>query len=60
LAVAAEPGDTWTIYEVRGNTSDTCFDQPKLGISSDKVMLSWNDYKSAKSCSSLPGSNFSG
>jgi hypothetical protein len=25
LAVAAEPGDTWTIYEVCGNTSDTCF-----------------------------------
>ena len=60
LGVATDPGDTWTIYEVAGNTTDTCFDQPKLGFSGDKITLSWNDYKNAKSCSTLPGSNFVG
>ena len=60
LAVAEEPGDSWTIYEVRSNNVDTCFDQPKLGYSLGVVTLSWNDYKNAKSCSSLPGSNFTG
>jgi choice-of-anchor A domain-containing protein len=44
LAVAAEPGDQWTVYEVRTNNSNLLFDQPKLGVSDDKIILSWNEY----------------
>jgi hypothetical protein len=60
LGVAPEPGDNWTIYSVSSNNVDTCFDQPKLGFSLVVVTLSWNDYKNAQSCGSLPGKNFNG
>jgi len=36
--------DTWTIYDVESNTSNTLFDQPKLGVNSDKLVMTWNDY----------------
>jgi hypothetical protein len=48
LALAAEPGDQWTVYEVRTNNTGLLFDQPKLGVSDDKVILSWNEYDSKK------------
>lgn len=51
LAVAAEPGDQWTIYEVRTNSSNLLFDQPKLGVSDDKVILSWNEYDAKRNFS---------
>jgi hypothetical protein len=60
LGVSTDPGKQWTIYEVDGNTVDTCFDQPKLGFSGDTIMLSWNDYTHASSCTKTPGSSFSG
>jgi choice-of-anchor A domain-containing protein len=67
LAVAEDPtvlnGNLqfpWTVFDIRSNNVDTCFDQPKLGFSDDKVMLSWNDYRNANSCSNLPASSFSG
>lgn len=41
----------WTIFTIATNNVDTCFDQPKLGFSDDKVTLSWNDYSNASSCS---------
>jgi hypothetical protein len=44
LAVADEPGDTWTIYDVRSDNTGILFDQPKLGYSTGVVTLSWNDY----------------
>jgi hypothetical protein len=48
LAVAAEPGDQWSVYEVSTNSTNLLFDQPKLGVSDDKVILSWNQYDSKK------------
>ena len=51
---------TWAICRIESNNVDTCFDQPKLGFSDNKVMLSWNDYANANSCTDLPGSKFAG
>ena len=39
----ADPGGTWAVYEVKSNTSNVLYDQPKLGVASDKVVMSWND-----------------
>ncbi|HEU0318978.1 MAG TPA: hypothetical protein VFR49_16710, partial [Solirubrobacteraceae bacterium] len=41
LAVATDPLGAWTIYDV--HNEGRLQDQPKLGISSDKVTISWND-----------------
>ena len=68
LAVAADPtivnGNLqqfpWTIFPIKGNNVDTCFDRPNLGFSDDKVMVSWNDYRNANSCNDLPASKFAG
>ena len=60
LGVSTDQGVHWAIYEVAGNTVDTCYDQPKLGFSGNTIMLSWNDYTHASSCTKTPGSSFSG
>jgi hypothetical protein len=41
LGVATDPLGAWTIYDV--HNEGRLQDQPKLGISSDKVTISWND-----------------
>jgi hypothetical protein len=41
LAVTSNPRGTWTIYGV--HRENRLQDQPKLGFSSDKVLISWND-----------------
>jgi hypothetical protein len=48
LAVSAtsDPNGTWQVFTVAGNTQQTLYDQPKLGYSDDKVVLSWSDYGS--------------
>lgn len=46
LAVSAtsDPTGLWSIYVVAQNTDQTLYDQPKLGVSDDKVVISANDY----------------
>ena len=41
LAVTNDPTGNWAIYTV--NTKSILQDQPKLGVSSDKLTMSWND-----------------
>jgi hypothetical protein len=41
LAVASSPRGTWSVYGV--HVQHLLQDQPKLGFSSDKVVISWND-----------------
>ena len=45
LAVSdgTDPAAGWAVYTVASNTSGTLFDQPKLGVTSDKILMSWND-----------------
>jgi len=57
----------WTPFDVATNQVQPsspqqpfiCFDQPKLGFSSDKVMISWNDYKTTD-CGDEPAAKFIG
>ena len=46
LAVSAssDPAGLWYTYLVSSNTSRTFYDQPKVGVSSDKIVISWADY----------------
>jgi Abnormal spindle-like microcephaly-assoc'd, ASPM-SPD-2-Hydin len=48
LAVSSgsDPTGTWTVYAA-DSTSDILHDQPKIGVSADKVVMSWNDFLSA-------------
>jgi hypothetical protein len=41
LAVTKNPTGSWAVYTV--NTESILQDQPKLGVSSDKLTISWND-----------------
>ena len=41
LAVTSNPQGSWSIYTV--HTERILQDQPKLGVSSDKLTMSWND-----------------
>lgn len=44
VSQTSDPTGAWNVYTVASNTSQTIYDQPKLGVSNDKVVLSWNDY----------------
>jgi Abnormal spindle-like microcephaly-assoc'd, ASPM-SPD-2-Hydin len=48
LAVSSgsDPTGTWTVYSA-DSTSDILHDQPKIGVSADKVVMSWNDFQNA-------------
>jgi hypothetical protein len=50
LAVSAstDPTGTWVQYTA-DNSSTLTHDQPKIGVSSDKVVVSWNDFFEASS-----------
>jgi hypothetical protein len=63
LAVSAGPDPTglWWVYVVQSNSFDgILYDQPFIGLSSDKVVISWNDYYGASCSGSSPSSPFSG
>jgi hypothetical protein len=30
------------VYDIQNNTTNALFDQPKLGVSSDKIVMTWN------------------
>ena len=53
ISQSSNPLSLWNVYLITSNTQRTLYDQPKLGISGDKVALSWNDY-------GLSGSVYSG
>jgi hypothetical protein len=55
IAVTTNPAGSWTIYPVSTNTSNTLFDQPKLGVNSDKITVSWNDYDNTKNPAPFTG-----
>jgi hypothetical protein len=42
-----EPDGSWTVYQVGPTTSGIAEDQPSLGVSTDKVVLSWNDFNTS-------------
>ena len=45
LAVSSSADATGTWFQYSANNSDTLtHDQPKIGVSSDKVVVSWNDF----------------
>jgi len=37
-----DPSGGWTVYTVATNTSNTLLDQPKVGVTDDKVVMAWN------------------
>lgn len=44
LAVSTDnTGTKWTVYDIQNNQTNTLFDQPKLGVSSDKIVMTWNN-----------------
>jgi hypothetical protein len=44
VSTSSDPTGSWYIYTVESNTSGILYDQPKIGVNSDKVVVSWNDY----------------
>jgi hypothetical protein len=51
VSSTADPSGSWTVYN--GDFSSTVLhDQPKIGVSADKLVMSWNDF--------LGGSSFQG
>jgi hypothetical protein len=43
VSMTSDPTQTWVQYSA-ANSSNLTHDQPKIGVSSDKVVLSWNDF----------------
>jgi len=43
-STSSDPTGTWHVFTVASNTIRTLYDQPKLGVSDDKVVLSWSSY----------------
>jgi hypothetical protein len=46
VSSTSDPSDGWTIYS-GGASSNVLHDQPKIGVSADKLVMSWNDFLSA-------------
>lgn len=44
ISQTTDPAGDWWVYQVQNNTSHILYDQPKIGVSSDKVLMSWNGY----------------
>src|SRR5260370_10651775 len=47
ISQSSDPTLSWFVYQLASNLSGTVYDQPKLGVSADKVVVSWNDFSSA-------------
>ena len=52
VSTSSDPTGTWDVFSVASSTSEL-FDQPRLGLSDDKVTLAWDDY-------ALPGETVAG
>lgn len=46
ISASSNPTGIWNLYEVNAFTAEET-DEPMLGICSDKVVMSWNDFTSA-------------
>ena len=44
-----DPSGTWFVYQISPSTSGVVEDQPSLGLTTDKVVLSWNDFRTGTS-----------
>jgi len=49
ISNTSDPGGVWTRYTLAAPQNGTQYDQPKIGVSTDKVVISWNDYNTSKS-----------
>ena len=47
VSTTSDPTGTWTFYTIESNNSGIVYDQPKLGVNDDKIVLSWDDYSGA-------------
>ena len=47
VSTTSDPTGTWVQYAA-DNAANQTHDQPKIGVSSDKVVLSWNDFLNAQ------------
>jgi IPT/TIG domain len=47
VSATSDPTGTWFQYSA-DNSANVTHDQPKIGVSSDKVVLSWNDFLSGQ------------
>lgn len=54
VSQTGDPGGLWTRYTVPAPQTTTQYDQPKVGVSTDKVVISWNDQ------TGLPPNTFAG
>lgn len=46
LAVSqtSDPGGAWNVFTVESNSGGVLYDQPMFGLSSNKAVISWNDF----------------
>ncbi|MEP6638887.1 MAG: IPT/TIG domain-containing protein [Chloroflexota bacterium] len=42
VSASSNPAATWNVYPVGINNSNQLLDQPKLGVSGDKAVMTWN------------------
>jgi len=42
-----DPAGSWNLYPIGPITPSTLEDQPSLGVSTDKIVLSWNDFSAS-------------
>jgi hypothetical protein len=45
VSSTADPSGSWTVYN-KAFSSNVLHDQPKIGVSADKVVMTWNDFLS--------------
>lgn len=46
VSTSSDPNQTWYTYVLANNQNTTLYDQPKIGVNDDKLVISWNDYGS--------------
>ncbi len=44
VSKASDPAGGWFIYKIAQTSNGQLHDQPKVGVSDDKVVISWNDF----------------
>src|SRR5262249_19323920 len=44
VSQTSDPTGVWYEYVVKSNSSGVLYDQPKLGVSDDKIAIAWDDY----------------
>lgn len=44
VSQSGDPTQGWNIYQVAADTNGILYDQPKLGVSSSLIVISWDDY----------------